>query len=473
MFFNILTWIFKQIIFIKLLKINLAMGYDYLKIEEPKNLKDIGSLLKRDLAFDSGIISDVSKIIEDIKNSGDKALFSYCAKFDGINAESVNDIMVPKDEIAHARAEVAAGYPELVEAVNIAYKNLVEYHSAQFEKEPKTWFIESIQGRRLGQISSPISRAGLYIPGGRYIYPSSVLMTAVPAAIAGVKDIAVCTPPQKDGKINKVLLYLFSFLNISEVYMLGGAQAIAALAYGTETIKRVEKIAGPGNIYVTTAKKLVYGSVGIDSLAGPSEVLIIADESADGAFVASDLLSQSEHDPDAKSILLTTDQNLASETITQVYRQLDLLYETYPNSFNRDMVIRSLKKNCNIFLNPDMDFLIDSCNLIAPEHLEIMAKDYDKVLYGIKNAGAIFLGNYTPVAVGDYICGTNHVIPTGGNSRFSSPLGVYDFCKKSSVAYYNKEYLRKERKYIEILSEFENLLAHNNSVKIRFGEDKY
>jgi histidinol dehydrogenase len=444
------------------------MGYDFLKITKLQDRRDIESLLKRNVTFDSGIIGDVSRIIEDIKSSGNRALFSYCKKFDGINAESINDLKISEDEIALAQKEVAAEYPELVEAVNIAYKNLVEYHSAQFEKEPKAWFIESSPGRRLGQVSNPISRAGLYIPGGRYIYPSSVLMTAVPASIAGVKDIVVCTPPQKDGKINKVLLYLFSFLNIGEIYMIGGAQAIAALAYGTETIKRVEKIAGPGNIYVTVAKKLVYGSVGIDSLAGPSEVLVIADKSADSAFIASDLLSQAEHDPDAKSILLTTDLNLAAETINQVYDQLGFLYETYPNNFNRDMVISSLEKNCRIFCNPDMDFLIDICNLIAPEHLEIMTDDYNKVLCGIKNAGAIFLGNYTPVAVGDYICGTNHVIPTGGNSRFSSPLGVYDFCKKSSVAFYNKEYLRKERKYIEILSEFENLLAHNNSVKIRF-----
>ena len=448
------------------------MGYDFLKIERPQNLKDIAGLLKRDVTFNSGIISDVSKIIEDVRNSGDKALFSYCAKFDMIDAKSISDVKVSKDEIACAMAEVTAGYPELVEAIDAAYKNLVEYHSAQFEKEPKAWSIGGGSGRRLGQISNPITRAGLYIPGGRYIYPSSVLMSAVPAAIAGVKDIVVCTPPQKNGKINKVLLYLFAFLNINEVYMVGGAHAIAALAYGTETIKRVDKIAGPGNIYVTVAKKLVYGSVGIDSLAGPSEVLIIADESADGAFVASDLLSQAEHDPDAKSILLTTEQNLASETISQVYRQLDFLYETYPNSFSRDMVIRSLEKNCRIFLNPDIGFLIDICNLIAPEHLEIMANDFNKVLCGIKNAGAIFLGNYTPVAVGDYICGTNHVIPTGDNARFSSPLGVYDFCKKSSVAFYDKEHLRKERKYIEILSEFENLLAHNNSVKIRFKGDK-
>jgi histidinol dehydrogenase len=214
------------------------MEYNFLKIEKPQNLKDIESLLKRDVTFDSGIISDVSRIIGDIKSSGDRALFSYCAKFDGIKAESIDDIKVSQSEIARARKEVTADYPELVEAVDIAYKNLVEYHSAQFEKEPKTWFIESGPGRKLGQISNPISRVGLYIPGGRYIYPSSVLMTAVPAAIAGVKDIVVCTPPQKDGKINKVLLYLFSFLNISEVYMLGGAQAIAALAYGTETIKR-------------------------------------------------------------------------------------------------------------------------------------------------------------------------------------------------------------------------------------------
>ena len=448
------------------------MVYDFLKIEKPQNLKDIESLLKRDVTFDLSIISDVSKIVEDIRVSGDKALFSYCAKFDGINAGSISDIKVSQDEIARARKEVTENFPELVEVINIAYKNLVEYHSAQFEKEPKTWFIGSGSGRKLGQILNPISRVGLYIPGGRYIYPSTVLMAAVPALIAGVKDIIVCTPPQKNGKISPILLYLFSFLNISEVYMAGGAQAIAALAYGTETIKRVEKIAGPGNIYVTTAKKLVYGSVGIDSLAGPSEVLIIADESADGAFAAADLLSQAEHDPDARSILLTTRQDIASETIRQVYLQLDILYEKYPDSFNRDMVVRSLENNCRIFFNPDMEFLINVSNRIAPEHLEIMANDYDKVLSGIKNAGAIFLGNYTPVAVGDYICGTNHVIPTGGNARFSSPLGVYDFCKKSSVAFYDKEYLRKERKYIELLSEFENLLAHNNSIKIRFKEDR-
>ncbi len=447
------------------------MENDFLKIEKPQNLKDIEGLLKRDVTFDLGIISDVSKIIEDIKNSGDKALFSYCAKFDGINAKSINDLKIPEDEIARAHKEVTANYPELVEAVSVAYKNLVEYHSAQFGKEPKTWFIGDGEGRRLGQISNPISRAGLYIPGGRYIYPSSVLMAVVPAAIAGVKEIAVCTPPQKNGKINQILLYLFSFLNIREVYMIGGAQAIASLAFGTETIKRVEKIAGPGNIYVTAAKKLVYGSVGIDSLAGPSEVLIIADESANPAFVAADLLSQAEHDPDAKSILLTTGQDIASETISQVYLQLDILCEKYPDNFNREMVVRSLESNCRIFFNPDMEFLIDISNRIAPEHLEIMATDYDRVLSGIKNAGAIFLGNYTPVAVGDYICGTNHVIPTGGNARFSSPLGVYDFCKKSSVAFYDKEHLKKERKYIEILSQFENLLAHNNSVRIRFEED--
>jgi len=448
------------------------MKYDFLKIEKPQNLKDIDGLLKRDASFDAGIISVVSKIIEDIRNSGDKALFTYCAKFDGIDARSISDIKVPEGEIERARKDVAAGYPELVQAIDAAYKNLVEYHGAQFEKEPKAWSIGGGSDRRLGQISNPISRVGLYIPGGRYIYPSSVLMSAVPAAIAGVKDIVVCTPPQKNGKINPVLLYLFSFLNINEVYMAGGAQAIAALAYGTESIKRVEKIAGPGNIYVTAAKKLVYGSVGIDSLAGPSEVLIIADKSADAAFAASDLLSQAEHDPDAKSILLTTEPDIAAEAIRQVYLQLDDLYKTYPDSFNRAMVMCSLESNCRIFCNPDMDFLIDICNLIAPEHLEIMANDYDKVLCGIKNAGAIFLGNYTPVAVGDYICGTNHVIPTGGNARFSSPLGVYDFCKKSSVAYYDKECLRKERKYVEILSEFENLLAHNNSVKIRFKGEK-
>ncbi|MBE3089491.1 MAG: histidinol dehydrogenase, partial [Actinobacteria bacterium] len=288
------------------------------------------------------------------------------------------------------------------------------------------------------------------------------------AILAGVKNIVACTPPQKNGKINDILLYLFAKLGINKVYRIGGAQAIAALAYGTESIEKVDKIVGPGNNYVTAAKKIVFGAVGIDSLAGPSEITIIADGQSNPSFIAADLLSQAEHDSDAKSILLATNKKIAENTITEIYKQTGELCRLYGSRFNKDLIYESLKKNCRIIVNKDLNFLIEVCNIIAPEHLELMVSDFDTVLKSIRNAGAIFLGNYTPVAVGDYICGTNHVIPTGGNARFSSPLGVYDFYKRSSVACYSYDMLKKERKHVETLSDFENLLAHNNSIKVRF-----
>ena len=447
------------------------MKYDFLKIEKPSSIEDIGYLLKREVSFDPEVIAVVSSIIEDVRKNGDKALLSYCRKYEGQNVTSIGDILVSKQEISSAAKKVAEMYPELVKALDVAYENLMQYHRAQFEREPESWYIVPKNGKKLGQIMSCIERAGMYIPGGRYIYPSSVLMTFIPAHVAGVREIAVFTPPQKDGSINEVLLYLFSRLGISEVYKAGGAQAIAALAYGTETIKKVEKIAGPGNIYVTVAKKLVYGITGIDSLAGPSEVLIIADKSAKPAFIAADLLSQSEHDPDARSILLSNDMQIASDTISQVYLQIEKLQGMYGSDFNREVTVSALEKNCRIIFNPEIDFLIKLSNAIAPEHLEIAVSDPEAVLKDIRNAGAIFLGNYTPVAVGDYICGTNHVIPTGGNARFSSPLGVYDFCKKSSVAFYDRDMLAAERKYIECISGYENLVAHNNSIKVRFKDE--
>ncbi|MCL4418188.1 MAG: histidinol dehydrogenase, partial [Actinobacteria bacterium] len=408
------------------------------------------------------------KIVENVKKNGDTALIEYCKQFDGTEVSNTGELAVSASELSRASKNVPVEFPELVEALNESYSNLVKYHKSQLEKGSSQWFINPQKGAKLGQLITPIESIGLYIPGGRYIYPSSVLMLAVPAVLAGVKKIIACTPPQKNGKINDILLYLFAKLGINKIYRIGGAQAVAALAYGTESIVRVDKIVGPGNIYVTAAKKIVFGSVGIDSLAGPSEITIIADEKADPSFIAADLLSQSEHDSDAKSILLATNKKIAENTITEIYKQTAEMQKLYGSRFNIDLIYESLEKNCRIIVNKDLNFLIEACNVIAPEHLELMIRDYDTALKSIKNAGAIFLGNYTPVAVGDYICGTNHVIPTGGNARFSSPLGVYDFYKRSSVACYSYDMLKKERRHVETLSDFENLLAHNNSIKVRF-----
>ena len=447
------------------------MEDDFLKIECPQNIKEIQSWVKRDAEIEFAVFKSAGEIVENVRKNGDGALIKYCRQFDGIEVSDARELAVSTAELVEAAKNVPLKFPELVEALNASYANLLKYHKSQLEKEPGQWFINPQKGARLGQVITPIERVGLYIPGGRYLYPSSVLMAAVPAIIAGVKKIVACTPPRKNGRINDILLYLFAKLGINKVYRIGGAHAVAALAYGTESIEKVDKIVGPGNIYVTAAKKIVFGAVGIDSLAGPSEIAIIADGQANPAFIAADLLSQSEHDTDAKSILLATNKKIAENTITEIYKQTGEMDRLYGSRFNRDLIYESLKKNCRIIVNKNLNFLVEICNIIAPEHLELMVSDYGTVLKSIRNAGAIFLGSYTPVAVGDYICGTNHVIPTGGNARFSSPLGVYDFYKRSSVACYSYDMLKKERKHVETLSDFENLLAHNNSIKVRFKDD--
>jgi len=462
------------------------MSYDFLKIEKIEDFKKI-QLWNRESSkdlfnFNSEIVKSVIEIVGDVKKNGDKALLKYCRKFDGIGIKSTADIRVNAEEIEAAGRTVPKKYPDLVKAINVSYRNIKRYHTAQLKKEPKSWFIISESkskgeglskvNKRLGQVNRAIERVGLYIPGGRYIYPSSVLMTAVPAVTAGVGEISVCTPPDSDNQISEILLYIFSILNITEVYKIGGAQAVAALAFGTESVRKVDKIVGPGNIYVTAAKRLVFGIVGIDSLAGPSEILIITDGDSNPSYIAADIISQAEHDPDAKSMLLSTSEHLAEETVDKIYSQLDFFSNIYNDSKSKNIILESLKNNCKIFYNSNINFLIDICNLVAPEHLEIMVRDYNSVLLKVKNAGAIFLGSSTPVAAGDYICGTNHVIPTGGNARFSSPLGVYDFFKKSSVAFYNLDALKKEAKFIKTIADFENLTAHKRSVEIRIKEKK-
>ncbi|MCL5072142.1 MAG: histidinol dehydrogenase [Actinobacteria bacterium] len=444
------------------------MECDFLKIEYLQNIREVQSWAGRDQEIELAVFKSAGEIVENVKKNGDSALIKYCKQFDGTEVSNVRELAVNTSELSEASKNVPVEFPELVEALNKSYSNLLKYHKSQLEKESNQWFINPQKGARLGQIITPVESIGLYIPGGRYLYPSSALMLAVPAILAGVKKIVACTPPQKNGRINDILLYLFAKLGINKIYRIGGAQAVAALAYGTESIEKVDKIVGPGNIYVTAAKKIVFGDVGIDSLAGPSEITIIADGQSDPSFIAADLLSQSEHDSDAKSILLATNKKIAENTITEIYKQTSAMQRLYGSRFNRDLIYESLEKNCRIIVNQDLNFLIEVCNIIAPEHLELMVSDYDTALKSIKNAGAIFLGNYTPVAVGDYICGTNHVIPTGGNARFSSPLGVYDFYKRSSVAYYSYDMLKRERKHVETLSDFENLLAHNNSIKVRF-----
>jgi histidinol dehydrogenase len=441
---------------------------DFLKVKKPDKIDDCRVLLAGSRDFDPVIMELVAGIMSNIRKYGDRSLLKYCARFDGSDAKSAGELRVSDEEIREAAISVPAKFPGLVAALETAYSNLRQYHEKQLENESIEWILEKEKGKKLGQIINPIEKLGIYIPGGRYVYPSTVLMTAVPAITAGVKDITVCTPPSEDGKVNDVLLYLFSFLDISRVFKIGGAQAVAALAFGTETVEKVDMIAGPGNVYVTAAKKLVYGITGIDSLAGPSEVVVLADNAAEPSFIAADLLSQAEHDPDSRSILLSSDLAVAENVIKEISFQLEEISSLYPDRFNRDILKAALKKNCSIVFNPDMGLLIEICNLIAPEHLEIMVSDHGTVLSKINNAGAIFIGDYTPVAAGDYICGTNHVIPTGGNARFSSPLGVHDFLKRSSLAYYDKKNLGRESGHIEALADFENLLAHKNSIKIRF-----
>lgn len=448
------------------------MNYNFLKIEKPENLKDIGTLFGHGFKVSSSVEKAVDKILKEVEANGDRAILKFCRQFDRFDAKDINEVKVSEKEIEIAFKNVKKASPDLVEALEVSYRNIKEYHTVQFKKESGSWTIKPGNGKEVGQILLPLERVGIYIPGGRYIYPSTVLMTVVPAMVAGVKEIVICTPPQPDGNIDQILLYLCGRLEIKEVYKIGGAQAIAVLTYGTESIKKVDKIAGPGNVYVTTAKKKVFGDVGIDSLAGPSDVAILADDSANPDFIAADMISQAEHDPDSRSILLSSSPDMAKKVIEKIYGHLDSFLKEYGNRVNIEIILKSLKKNCKIIFIKEKDRLVEICNMIAPEHLEIMVKDAKKVLRKIKNAGAIFIGGYCPVAVGDYIGGTNHVIPTNGNARFSSPLGAYDFLKRSSVTFYSKDALRKEKKFIEILSEFEKLFAHQSSVRLRFKNMK-
>lgn len=392
----------------------------------------------------------VEEIISTIQVDGDKALFKYTREFDGADLES---LLVSQEEIEEAYRVVGDDY---LSSLQRSIENVASFHEKQLQK---SWF--AYEGGMVGQLYIPLARVGAYVPGGRAAYPSSVVMTVVPAKVAGVEEVVVVSPPDKEGKLNPYTLVAARETGADEIYKVGGAQAIAALALGTESIRRVDKIVGPGNIYVTLAKKLVYGLVDIDMLAGPSEILILADGTANTDFIAADLLSQAEHDPLAVSTLITTDEKLAQLTLKAVKEQL----KTLPK---KEIASTALENNGSIIIVEDLEDGIGLVNLFAPEHFEMIVAEPFKYLGKIKNAGAIFIGDYSSEPLGDYMAGPNHVLPTSGTARFASPLNTDDFLKKSSFIYYQEAELAAVKDDIIRLAELEGLDAHARAIKIRF-----
>ena len=407
---------------------------------------------ERNVVLDADLMSQVQSIIDEVRRRGDAALIDYANRFDGCVMQE-SELRIGEAELDRIAANADAS---VVEALREAIGHVRRFHEYELQE---SWEIETEDGVRLGQRITPIERAGLYVPGGTASYPSSVVMNVVPAQVAGVKRIVVATPP-RSLRENPAVAAALVQLGIKEVYAVGGAQAIAALAYGTGTVPRVDKITGPGNRYVAAAKKLVFGTVGIDSIAGPSEVVIIADDTARAEFVAADLLAQAEHDDDASAILITTSEQLANEVSVEVSRQA----ESLPR---RATVEKSLAQHGAVLLVDDLSEACEIVNQLAPEHLEIVTRDDETLAAKILHAGAIFLGSYTPEVVGDYFAGPNHVLPTAGASRFSSALGVYDFLKRTTVLRYSREALRRSANKIATLAKAEGLDAHARSAEIR------
>lgn len=398
----------------------------------------------------------VDKIVADIRERGDEALFEYTERFDGVKLTE-DTITVTEEEIKEAYDKID---PELLKVIRDAIVNIRDYHMLQ---KRASWF-ETKDGIFLGQRILPIARVGVYVPGGRAVLSSSVLMNVIPAKVAGVPEIIMVTPPQKEGGLNPASVVAAVEAGVTKILKAGGAQAIAALAYGTKSIPKVDKIVGPGNIFVALAKKAVYGSVGIDSIAGPSEILVLADETADSKYVAADLLSQAEHDEMASAILVTTSAELAEKVSVEVDRMTEKLSR-------KEIIKKSLENYGCIFIAESMDDAVRAANAIASEHLEILTKDPFNTMTYIKNAGAIFLGPYSSEPLGDYFAGPDHILPTNGTAKFFSPLNVDDFVKKSSVISYSEEALKPVYKEIITFAEAEGLTAHANSIAVRF-EDK-
>ncbi len=400
----------------------------------------------------------VLEIVNRVRTEGDKALFEYTNRFDCEDIHASN-ILVTEEEIQKAYGQIDE---QLLETIRKALKNIRNYHEKQ---RRYSWFDTTPDGTMLGQKVTPLAAAGVYVPGGKAVYPSSVLMNIVPARIAGVDKIIMATPCSRQGAVNPAVLVAAKEAGADEIYKMGGAQAIAAMAFGTESIPKVDKITGPGNIFVALAKKAVSGFVGIDSIAGPSEILVLADETANPRYAAADLLSQAEHDELASAILVTTSEELAKRVSDEA--------DGFIRSLSRREIIRKSLDNYGCILLADsMEEAVETVNLIASEHLEIMTKNPFEVMMKVRNAGAIFLGENSSEPLGDYFAGPNHILPTNGTARFFSPVSVDDFVKKSSIIYYSREALEKVRKDIEYFAENEQLTAHANSIRVRFESEE-
>lgn len=423
-----------------------------LNAETKKDL--LKNLLKRSPSNFSNYAETVQEIVDDVRDNGDAALFSYTKKFDKADITAEN-VKVTQKEIDYAYTQVS---PELLDVIRKAKKNIWEYHEKQ---KQYSWFDSKPNGTLLGQKVTALASVGVYVPGGKAVYPSSVLMNVMPAKVAGVEKIVMTTPCNAEGEVYATTLVAAKEAGVDEIYKAGGAQAIAALAYGTESVPKVDKIVGPGNIFVALAKRAVYGHVSIDSIAGPSEVMVLADETANSRYVAADLLSQAEHDEMASAILVTTSEELAEKVSVQVDKFIDELSR-------KEIMRKSIDNYGYILLADNMSDAIDAVNDIASEHLEIVTANPFDVMTRVKNAGAIFIGEYSSEPLGDYFAGPNHVLPTNGTAKFFSPLSVDDFIKKSSIIYYSREALEAVHTDIEAFAKAEQLTAHANSIAVRF-----
>lgn len=423
-----------------------------LNAETKKDL--LKNLLKRSPSNFGNYAETVQEIVDDVRDNGDAALFSYTKKFDKADITAEN-VKVTQKEIDYAYTQVS---PELLDVIRKAKKNIWEYHEKQ---KQYSWFDSKPNGTLLGQKVTALASVGVYVPGGKAVYPSSVLMNVMPAKVAGVEKIVMTTPCNAEGEVYATTLVAAKEAGVDEIYKAGGAQAIAALAYGTESVPKVDKIVGPGNIFVALAKRAVYGHVSIDSIAGPSEIMVLADETANSRYVAADLLSQAEHDEMASAILVTTSEELAEKVSVQVDKFIDELSR-------KEIMRKSIDNYGYILLADNMSDAIDAVNDIASEHLEIVTANPFDVMTRVKNAGAIFIGEYSSEPLGDYFAGPNHVLPTNGTAKFFSPLSVDDFIKKSSIIYYSREALEAVHTDIEAFAKAEQLTAHANSIAVRF-----
>ena len=427
----------------KLIKTDGVVEYEYIK-----------TMRLREAAVSSTVTDDVRRIISDVTENGDAALIKYTAKFDGINLSTL-EVSCEEIQDAYNTAD-----EKLINVMEKAAENIRKYH----EKQLKDGYSITLDGGSvIGQRIRSLTRVGIYVPAGTAPYPSSVLMNAIPASVAGVKEIIMVTPPQKDGNADKNILAAAKIAGVTRIFKVGGAQAVAALAYGTQTIPQVDKITGPGNVYVATAKREVFGVVNIDMIAGPSEILIIADKNANPGYIAADLLSQAEHDVKASAILLTTSKELAQRVCASVDEQLESLSR-------KDIAKKSIEQFGCMIICRNNEEMFNISNTIAPEHLEILTENPMNDLEQVINAGSVFLGEYSPEPLGDYFAGTNHVLPTSGSARFSSPLSVDDFIKKSSYINYTRKDLERVHDDIEYFANAEGLTAHENSIKVRFAK---